>query len=254
MQASHWDAQLDKMRLDILPHNQYVKQAANDYQFRLDATFDGGHQDPASRLSELQSSKAYQGWSHAQKSTFLLLRGEARCLTHFCWFSPLVLRLFQDLRLAGETVAFHCCQVVDSSERGDGFISVLNHLTLQILETMPRALNSTSTKSIRNKINEPKWGKDVTLALKVLAEAISALASVILIIDRADLMRVDWEECISTMCLLASPRVTQGCIVKIILVGSGLNSDWSDPKEKMVGIVGEERTFEVYCSESDWNP
>ena len=141
---------------------------------------------------------------------------------------------------------------MDSGERGDTFIFMLNHLTHQILETMPHALDSTSTKSIWSKIDALHWGRDAGLILDVLAEIFSALQKVTLIIDRADLMRGDWEDCINKFFVLASSGVARGCIVKIILVGSCITNDWRNLKARMIRSVGEERVFELHCSEVDW--
>jgi hypothetical protein len=141
---------------------------------------------------------------------------------------------------------------MDSNEKGDRFISILNHLILQILETMPSALDSTFTKSIWRKIDCLQWGKEAGLVLDVLAEILSALESVTLIIDRADLMRGDWEECIYEFCRLAGSREAGSCVVKVILVGSCVTSDWRSLKARMINIAGERQVFELHCSESDW--
>lgn len=252
LQKSQWDAHLEKFCTRILPDHQSVTEAVNDYQLRLNATFDSHRQDPTSRLPELQRSEAYLGWSRTQQSSFLLIRGEAICLTHFCWFSPLVLRLSQDFRHAGEAVAFHCCQVMDTNGKGDRFISMLNHLIFQILETMPSSLDSTFTKSIWRKMDGLQWGKEEGLVLDVLAEIFLALENVTLIIDRADLMRGDWEECIYKFCRLASLGEAGRCVVKVILVSSCVMNDWRSLKARIIGIVTEGQVFELHCSESDW--
>jgi hypothetical protein len=243
---------LEKFRTRILPDHQSVSEAVNNYQLRLNTTLDSHRQDPASRLPELRSSEEYQGWSRTRQSSVLLIRGEAICLTHFCWFSPLMLRLSQDFRYAGQTVAFHCCQVMDSNEKGDRFVSMLNHLTLQILEKMPYTIASTSAKSIWRKVDSLQRGKEAGLILNVLAEIFSTLEMVTLIIDRADHMRGDWEESISELCRLANPREAGCCVVKIILVGSCVTNDWRSLKARMTDIVGEGQVFELQCSEADW--
>lgn len=238
----------------MLPNHQSIAKATNDYQVRLEATFDGQRKNLCSRLAELQGSKVYHGWRCSQKSSFLVVRGEAKCLTHYCWFSPLMLRLFQDSRKSNETVAFHCCQDIDSSDKGDRFVSLLNHLIYQILETMPDPLDPAHTKFIWKKMDDIKWGNDLTLALDILAEILPTLKTACLIVDRADLLRGDWEDCIATLCLMASPTVSRGCAVKVILVGSKVTSDWRCLKERIVGLVGEKQLFELECSESDWEP
>lgn len=175
-------------------------------------------------------------------------------MTHYCWFSPLVLRLFQHFQETNERVAFHCCQLTDSSDKGDRFVSLLNHLTFQILETMPHPLDPTQTKSIWKKMDDAKWGSDPTLVLDILAEILPTLKTVCFIVDRADLLRGDWEDCIDRLCWLASPTVSRSCVVKMILVGSKVTSDWRGLKERMIGLVGKEQLFQLECSESDWDP
>jgi hypothetical protein len=180
------------------------------------------------------------------------VRGESRSLTHFCWFSPLVLQLFHELRQADEVAAYHCCQVLDTSEPGDRFAPMLSHLALQILESMPQPLDPESVKSVRRIIDDPRWGSDPALILEVLAEILPTLKKVTLIVDRADLLRGDWEDCIGRLCRLASAKVSQRCITKIILVGSCVTSDWRSLNEKMIGVAGEEQVFQMDCPESDW--
>ena len=141
---------------------------------------------------------------------------------------------------------------MDSSEKGDRFIPMLNHLTLQILEAIPHALDSTLIKSIWKKMDDLQWGKDAGLVLDVLAGIFSTLEKVTLIIDRADLMRGDWEEYICTFCRLATMREAGRCVIKIILVGSCVTNDWRSLKARMISYFGEEQVFELHCSESDW--
>ena len=249
---NQWNARLQEFRERILPAHQSVTKAIVGYQVRLDATFDGQRQDIASRLPELRDSEAHRNWSRSQKSSFLVIRGEARHLTHFCWFSPLVLRLFRELQLANEVIAYHCCQVMDSSEPGDRFVTLLNHVTFQILQSMPHPLDPTTARCVLRRLDNPLWGEDPALAVDVLAEILPALKNVTMIIDRADLLRSDWEDCMSRFCRLASAKVSQNCVVKVILVGSCVTSDWRTLNEQMVGLVGEEQVFELNCSESDW--
>jgi hypothetical protein len=141
---------------------------------------------------------------------------------------------------------------MDSNGKGHRFISMLNHLILQILETMPYALDSTFTKSIWRKMDSLQWGKEAGLVLDLLAEIFSTLENATLIIDRADLMRGDWEECIYEFCRLASSREAGRCVVKVIIVGSCVVNDWRSLKARMIDIVGEGQVFELHCSESDW--
>ena len=97
-----------------------------------------------------------------------------------------------------------------------------------------------------------QWGKEAELVLDVLAEIFLTLENVTLIIDRADLMRGDWEECIYKFCRLASLGEAGRCVVKVILVSSCVTNDWRSLKARIIGIVTEGQVFELHCSESDW--
>lgn len=229
-----------------------MTQETVDYQARLEAMFDGQRRDVMSRLPELRNTPAYQGWEHRKSSSILLLRGEARQETHFSWFSPLLVATCRDLQRAKAAVAFHCCQPRDTGDKGHRFADVLNHLSFQLLYTMNRPLSSETYKSIRDTTGKAGWGRDATLARTVLAEIIRSLESATLIVDRADLIRGDWEENISLLCWLASKGASQGCAVKIILLGSRMRGDWRDVEANMVGFVGSGAFFEITCAEGDW--
>ncbi|KAK9413710.1 putative Fungal STAND N-terminal Goodbye domain-containing protein [Seiridium unicorne] len=250
-QKIYWIDRLESLRNHILPNHQSATRATNAYQFRFDATFKGYWQDAGTRLSQLQRREWYQSWKRVRESSFLLLRGESRDLTHFCWISPLMLRLFRDLQRAGEVVALRCCQTTDTIDRGDELVDMLSHLAIQILDGMSRGLNSVATKSISWKIDSPEWGRNVRLGLKVLAEILSSLEIVTLMIDRADLVHGDWEACLCELALLATPDLVGSC-VKIVLNGSCTMSDWRTVKEGLLGLVDEEQVLELECAESDW--
>lgn len=100
---------------------------------------------------------------------------------------------------AGQTVAFHCCQVNNIDQKGDQLKSVLSHVAVQLLKTMPNTLDSMPTRSIRRKTDSLQWGKDARLAIDVIAEILSNLERATIIIGKVDLMRGDWKDPVSML-------------------------------------------------------
>lgn len=215
--------------------------------------FDGQRRDIMCRLPELRSNGAYRGWETRARSSILVLRGEARQETHFSWFSPLIMALCREFQRAKMAVAFQCCQPRDTSDKGHQFVDVLNHLSFQLLYTMTQPLESESFRLIRDILSKPGWGRDPTLAMNVLTEIIRGLDSATLIVDRADLIRGDWEENLGLLCRLASKKISKGCVVKIILLGSRIRSDWRDVEARLTDYVGPDGVFELNCAEGDWD-
>jgi hypothetical protein len=164
-----------------------------------------------------------------------------------------MLRLWDDLKRGGEPVAFHCCQVLDSNEQGDRFTLVLRCLMVLLLDTTIPNLDTAALASFYKKSEQIQEGEDVGNAMILLSDICSALGRVSLIIDRADLMRGDWEENLSRLCSLIKLQDAAGSVVKIILVGSRSTTDWGGLKESMAHKVGIGRVFGLQCAESDWN-
>jgi hypothetical protein len=243
---------MDRLRQMVLPPS-FEPGSTNRYQFRLDAQFNGDRQDPEIRVPQLRSSVAYIRWLSSPKSSVLILRGEARDTTHFSWFSPLVVRLSQDYKINGEAVAFQSCQEADTRQRGYRFVWVLRLLIAELLETMPPVLTLDALEDLSTKVRRSRAEKEADTLLGILQDICSTLSRVYLMVDRADLMRGDWEDCLGKLCQLARPRGAEGCVVKILVVGSCVTSDWVDFKERIGGIVGAGDLFELHCPEYSWS-
>ena len=216
--------------------------------------FDGQRRDIKGRLPQLRQTKEFQRWQTRKKSSILILRGEARQETHFSWFSPLTMALCRDYQRERTAVAFHCCQPLDNSAKGHRLVEVLSHLSFQLLHTSTRPLGLEAYQSIRDTFNKPGWGKDLNLAMSVLTEIIRNLDSVTLIVDRADLIRGDWEENLILLCQLTSRSIAQGCNVKLIVIGSRVRADWRDVEARMRDFAGAEGVFKITSAEGDWDP
>ena len=223
------------------------------YQFRLDAQFNGDRQDPEIRVPLLRSSVAHIRWLASPKSSVLVLRGEARDTTHFSWFSPLALRLSQSWKRDGQAVAFQSCQEVDTKQRGYRFPWVLRLLVAELLETMPAVLSLDDLEALSTKVKKLQREREANDLLDITEQICSALTKVYLVIDRADLMRGDWEECLAKLCEVAKSKRSGGCVFKILIVGSRVTSDWVDVKQRLAGILGTEDVFELHSSEYSWS-
>jgi hypothetical protein len=237
---------LRRIRDKILPNNQAITKSLKLYQRAVSATFDENYEPQCNHLLELQRFVPFKYWNEREQSSVLLLRGEASRMTHFCWFSPILLQYVESLRQTKEIVAFHCCQIKDSSDPGDGFSTVLANLALQLLEAEPQILTQhSSAKSILSKFEDRGRKEDDQLAQDVLIELLRALEKVTLVVDRVDMMCGKWEEGVTKLSALAKPKIARKCLVKLVLIGSRSTKVWEDLCGELVEEVGERAFFQL---------